>query len=215
MEHVCSTALDSGRRHNGSHTPRWLFLVRVNEEITGKVYTSLAKIADLIGGLKMMFALALLHHLKGTNDRNTQSGNSNSPSIIPRELDGSSFGLGRGPVCRTTEVADGLSISSGHPFISSEKGGLENTDRCTHSMPRPKKVRVFSRGPVCSKNSGDCVKTSAGLPISSGLPDSRREESGNATMERGCHQKSRPKKSGCIMPTVKLGVVHDNDLAEV
>ncbi|GAB4840399.1 hypothetical protein Ancab_021165 [Ancistrocladus abbreviatus] len=127
-------------------------------------------------------------------------------SILLRELDGSSVGLGRGPICRITEEDNGLSIALGHPFISSEKGGLENTNQGTHSIPQPRKVGILSRGPECSKNSGDCVKTSAGLPISSRFPSSRREESGNATMERGCHLKSRPKKSRCVMPTVKLGV---------
>ncbi|GAB4849544.1 hypothetical protein Ancab_004338 [Ancistrocladus abbreviatus] len=147
----------------------------------------------------------LLMH-KGTNERNMQSGNSISPSILPRELDWSSVRLGRGPMCRITEEAEGLSIASGHPSFSSEKGGLENTDRCTHSLPKPKKVGILSRGLVCSRNNGDCVKTSAGQPTSSGFPDARREESGNATTEKGCHLKSRPKKSGCVMPTVKLGV---------
>ncbi|GAB4832647.1 hypothetical protein Ancab_006665, partial [Ancistrocladus abbreviatus] len=65
---------------------------------------------------------------------------------------------------------------------------------------------ILSSGPECNRHSGDCVKISAGLPTFSGLPISRRSESGSATTKRECHLKSRPKKLGCVMSTVKLGV---------
>ncbi|GAB4836928.1 hypothetical protein Ancab_001841, partial [Ancistrocladus abbreviatus] len=108
-----------------------------------------------------------------------------------------------GPVCRNNGEVDGLSTSSGHPKIRKEKGGNEKMD---HPKPRPKKAGVLNRGPVCSRKNGEIVKTFDGLSTSSGFPEFRREESGNEKTEKGNHQKSRPKRTGCIKPIVKLGV---------
>ncbi|GAB4843274.1 hypothetical protein Ancab_013240 [Ancistrocladus abbreviatus] len=146
----------------------------------------------------------LMH--KGTIERNMQLGRSEPPSITQRELDGATFFLGCGPVCRNNGEVDGLSTSSRHLKIRREKGGNEKTEGCNHPKPRPKKVGVLNRGPVYSRNNGEIVKTFDGLSTSSGFPEIRREESGNEKMEKGNHQKSRPKKMGCIKPTVKLGV---------
>ncbi|GAB4840489.1 hypothetical protein Ancab_021258 [Ancistrocladus abbreviatus] len=101
---------------------------------------------------------------------------------------------------------DGLSTSLGHPEIRKEKGGNEKTERCSHPKQRPKKAGVLGRGTGCSRNNGEGVKTSDGLSTSSGFFEIRREESENEKTERGKHKKSRPKKTGCIKPTVKLGV---------
>ncbi|GAB4842852.1 hypothetical protein Ancab_012830, partial [Ancistrocladus abbreviatus] len=146
----------------------------------------------------------LMH--KGTIERNTQSSKSNSPIIIQRELDGATFSLGLGPMCRNIGEADGLSISLGHLEIRREKGRNEKMERCNHPKPMPKKASVLSRRPMCSRNSGEIVKTFDGLSTSSGFLEIRREESGNENTERGSHQKSRPKNTGCIKPIVKLGV---------
>ncbi|GAB4851092.1 hypothetical protein Ancab_030387 [Ancistrocladus abbreviatus] len=143
----------------------------------------------------------LIH--KGTIERNTQSSRFESPSITQRELHGATFVLGYGPVCRNNGEVDGLSTSSGHPEIRREKAGNKKTD---HPKPRPKKAGVLNSGPVCSRNNGEIVKTSDGLSTSSGFHKIRKEESGNEKTEGGNHQKSRPKKTGCIKPTVKLGV---------
>ncbi|GAB4839082.1 hypothetical protein Ancab_028610 [Ancistrocladus abbreviatus] len=126
--------------------------------------------------------------------------------VQERELDGSSLGLGRSLVCSNIEEVDGLSTYAGHLFIRSEKGGIEHMERCNRPKSKPRKVEALSHGLVCSRNNGDTMMNFDGLQISSGFPEDRREESGNEIIEKGCHQKSRPKRTGCLKPTVKLGM---------
>ncbi|GAB4839282.1 hypothetical protein Ancab_028809 [Ancistrocladus abbreviatus] len=142
----------------------------------------------------------------GTNKRNAQSDNSVSPSILPRELVGSLVGLGRGPGCQLLDEDDGPSLAPGLSFKCSERGGLEITDRGFLSLFQSREVGILCSGPERNKLSDDCVKSFAGLPTSSGIRVSRRLESGSATTERACHLKSMPKKLGCVLSTMKLGV---------
>ncbi|GAB4840465.1 hypothetical protein Ancab_021234 [Ancistrocladus abbreviatus] len=101
-----------------------------------------------------------------------------SPSLLPRELDGSLAGLGRGPGCRLSDEDVGPSLAPG----------------------------LLSSGPERIRSSDVDVKSSAGSPIPSGLRVSCRIESGSANTERARHLKSRLKKLGCVLSTMKLGV---------
>ncbi|GAB4854378.1 hypothetical protein Ancab_022964 [Ancistrocladus abbreviatus] len=127
-------------------------------------------------------------------------------SILPRELVGSLVGLGHGPACYLSDEDDGPSLAPGLSFKCSEQGGLEIIDRGFLSLSQSREVGILCSRPERNRLSDDCVKSFAGLPTSSGLRVSRRLKSGLATTERACHLKSRPKKVGCVLSTVKLGV---------
>ncbi|GAB4844155.1 hypothetical protein Ancab_037470 [Ancistrocladus abbreviatus] len=154
-----------------------------------------------------------------TLDADEGERNGETEGLAEREvpLDGATSDLGRGPTCRDIKEADGLAFSSKNPKFRKEKNGLENLDRCNIQKPRPKEASILSHGPVCSKSSGKIAKTSIGLSTSSGSSVIRRKENGNKNKVRrkengsenkvrGSHHLLRPKKTGYIKPTVKLGV---------
>ncbi|GAB4848858.1 hypothetical protein Ancab_003652, partial [Ancistrocladus abbreviatus] len=200
----------------------------------GNVYTSLEKIADLIGGLKMLIIMEILHLPKdvqkqetspkaaSVNDDNVEKclrmdvnrggRNKETEGLVEREVSiGVQETFNAGVELFRNKGTSDMNMPLGNfdfPRIFQRKldGATSDLGRGPIYKSRPKKAGGLSCRPVCNNNSGECVKTSDVLPTSSGSYKIERKGNGNEHTARHRQQRSRSKKSGSLKPTVKLGV---------